>query len=656
MNSGLSQKPSILIVEDERIVAMDLQQTLGNMGYDAFATASSGDEAIARVSERCPDIVLMDIRIKGARDGIQIAGILKESFDLGVIYLTAHADEATLQRAKMTGPFGYLLKPVRSAELRSSIEVALFKHAMEKRLREREQWFSAALRSIADAVITVDVGGKVTFMNPAAEGLIGLACDEVTGKHVRDVLRLVDARSTRRGETPPEAALRTMKPVQLHDACLLNSTTGEERLIDDSTAPVMYEQATLGAVMVFRDVTEQKMLQRRVEFADRLSALGTMAAGTAHELNNPLAVVIGNTALLAADLKRYRTDLATEKAPERAEQRLDQMANALGDVQSAASRMRSIVSDLQAFSRPTQDGFGLVDLTQCVEWAIRSTAHEFQHRARLLTQFGDVPLVEAEEGRLGQVFINLLVNAVQAMPPGDGERNEVSVTTYTDGGGCAVVEIRDTGAGIPAEVRDRIFDPFFTTKGEGTGTGLGLSICYGIVNSVGGQIVVESQIGQGTTFRVKLPPASRGIAAGVPVVEKKNQTKVARVLVVEDEQMLLKLVRRILQSGDHDVQCAANGREALACIGRGEEFNVIVCDLMMPNMTGMELYQALFARDPDLARRMVFVTGGATTSEARDFLRSIPNLVVSKPFQKEALLEAVQLVLAMPPAELANAL
>lgn len=395
MTPGLSQKRSILIVEDERIVAKDLQQTLCDMGYDAFATSSSSDDAIARASERCPDIVLMDIRIKGSHDGIQTVGILKENFDVPVIYLTAHADEATIQRAKLTGPFGYLIKPVKSAELRSCIEVSLFKHQMEKRLRERERWFSTTLHSIVDAVITVDIGGKITFMNPAAEALIGLPSAEVTGKHVRDVLRLIDEHSVGLGETPPETALRMMKPTQLHDVRLLNLTTGVHTLIDDSTAPVIDKHLTLGAVMVFRDVTKQRNLQRQVEFADRISALGTMAAGTAHELNNPLAVVIGNAALMAADLERHRADLKAEVSRHRTEQRLEEIANALRDVQSAASRMRRIVSDLRAFSRPAEETPGLVDLAQSVEWAIRSTSHEFLNRARLLTQLGNAPLIKA---------------------------------------------------------------------------------------------------------------------------------------------------------------------------------------------------------------------------------------------------------------------
>src|SRR6185295_17635126 len=163
------QSHSVLIVEDERIVAKDLQHTLAAMGYDAFAIASSADEALSHASEKCPDLVLMDIRIKGAHDGIETADLLRQRFGVPVVYLTAHADDATIERAKRTTPYGYLMKPVKSAELRSAIEVTIHRHEMEKRLRERERWFATTLRSIDDAVITVDVEGMIAFANPAAE-------------------------------------------------------------------------------------------------------------------------------------------------------------------------------------------------------------------------------------------------------------------------------------------------------------------------------------------------------------------------------------------------------------------------------------------------------------------------------------------------------
>jgi two-component system, cell cycle sensor histidine kinase and response regulator CckA len=640
---------SILIVEDERIVAKDLQQTLSGMGYDAFAIASSAEEAMARASEKCPDVVLMDIRIKGDRDGIQTAAILRSRFNIPVVYLTAHADEATIERAKKTEPYGYLLKPIKSAELRSAIEVSLYRHEMEKRLRERERWFSTTLHSIADAVVTVNLAGKVTYLNPAAEILIGSKAEEVIGQSAADVLRLVDQRPPVIDATPLATALRTNQPVELEEASLLNLSTGARHLINDSTAPVVDEGQTLGAVMVFRDVTEKKKLQKQLELADRLTSLGTMAAGAAHELNNPLAIVVTNASFVAEELQQHRSDLEAKASIETAQLRLDKMSEALRDLQSAASRMGRIVSDLRTFSRPAEESPEVIDLAHCIEWAIRATSHEFHHRAQLRTEFGETPPVIADETRLEQVLVNLLVNAAHAIPPGSADRNEVCIATRTDERGRVVIEIRDTGEGIARDVLKRIFDPFFTTKTIGVGTGLGLSICHGIVNSLGGEIQVESELGKGTTFRVLLPPAApveKSGAATAPGVPETAKPLVGRILVIDDEDMLLRSIKWILEDENHDVICTESAREALTLIESGQRFDVILSDLMMPTMTGMEFYEILLTQSPDVARRVVFISGGAITAKVDAFLRSVPNLTIEKPFKIATLRDTVQQLLA----------
>jgi len=638
------KRASILIVEDERIVAKDLQQTLVALGYDAFAIASSAEEAIARASERCPDLVLMDIRIKGDRDGIKTAMLLNERFSVPVVYLTAHADDATLSRAKETHPHGYPLKPVRSAELRSAIEVSLFRHEMEKRLRERERWFSTTLRSIADGVIAVDLAGRITFVNPAAEALLGATGAAVMGRPAKDVLRLVDDRFVALSETPLEAVLRDRLPSELSEASLLNLTTGLHRLISDSAAPVTDDGHPLGAVMVFRDVSEQKAMRRQLELSDRLASLGTMAAGVAHEINNPLAVVAANADFIASELTLHREGLAGDADVER--RRVGEILDALGDLGSAARRIRRIVADLRVFARPpVEQVAGIADLVRCAEWAVRTTAREFRARARLVTTLGPVPPVNADEMRLGQVVINLLVNAAHAIEPGRASENEVRISTATDGQGRAVIEVYDSGCGIPPAILGRIFEPFFTTKVEGMGTGLGLSICHGIVKSVGGTIAVESEVGKGTTFRVVLPPAVQEEQAASTERAAPFVAGRARVLVVDDEEMILRVVKRLLRG--HDVIAVTSAKEGLAHIDRGEYFDVIFSDLMMPDVTGVEFYATLLGRSPELARRVVFITGGATTAAGEDFLRSVPNQRIEKPFEGRSLGEAVEAAVAL---------
>ena len=640
----MTSKPphAILIVEDERIVAKDIQQTLGDLGYDAFAIASSAEEAIAHASERCPDLVLMDIRIKGQRDGIETAQILKTRFGIPVVFLTAHADEATLERAKKTEPHGYLLKPVRPAELRSVVEVSLYRHDMERRLRERERWFSTTLNSIADAVIAVDLTGHVKFMNPTAESLTGAQASTAIGKPIHDVLKLVSGMGESH-ESPVLYALREQRAVELQEGTLVNLSSGAVTVINDSAAPVMDEAQTLGAVMVFRDITEQRKLQKQLELSDRLVSLGTMAAGVAHEVNNPLSVVVANSGFLSTELGELRawlSALGTQSEP--VNQRMSEMCHALADVQSAAQRIGQIVSDLSGFSRPRPHEDGHIDINRCIEWAIRSTAHELRHRAQVTTTFAAIAPVRGDESRLGQVVINLLVNAAQAIEPGSVDRNSVSIETRMEHG-RVMIEVRDSGCGMTDEVRNRVFDPFFTTKPAGVGTGLGLSISHGIVSSLKGEIQVNSEVGRGTTIRILLPAAaSQPVKLVVPTPDS-TTSHVGRILVVDDEQMVLTMIKRILR--EHDVCCVNSAREALTFIESGHVFDLIFSDLMMPNMTGMELYEHLLETKPDVARRMVFLSGGAVTDRGHAFLGSIPNRQVAKPFHVAQLREVVQQML-----------
>jgi PAS domain S-box-containing protein len=266
-----------------------------------------------------------------------------------------------------------------------------------------------------------------------------------------------------------------------------------------------------------RDITEQKIveerlahadereavLQRKLIFAERMASIGTLAGGVAHEINNPLACVTVNIAMILEEL---------EVAPH-ADADLRAMAV---DVRDAAERIRRIVRGLKTFSRVDEERSAVLDLRAVLDIATDMTSHELRDRARVVKDYGDTPLVEADEARLGQVFINLLVNAAQALFEGNSDPHEIRIVTTTDGAGRAVVEIHDTGVGIEAALMHRIFDPFFTTKTVGTGTGLGLSICHTIVTGLGGEISATSEPGRGTTFRVVLPAASSGRSTPAP--------------------------------------------------------------------------------------------------------------------------------------------
>ncbi len=401
---------------------------------------------------------------------------------------------------------------------------------------------------------------------------------------------------------------------------------------------------------VARDVTEQKRaeqrladanelqekLQRQLIFADRMASVGTLAAGVAHEINNPLAFVTTNLTLALEELRSH--DALSTSA------QLEELTEMVTDAQSGAERIRKIIRALKAFSREEEEQRAVIEVIPLLELSVNMTINEFRHRARLVKDFGTIPRVDADEARLGQVFINLLVNAAQSLSKGDSAAHEIRLVTSTDAQGRAVIEVSDTGAGIPADVVERIFDPFFTTKPVGVGTGLGLSICHTIITGMGGEIAVDSKVGRGTTFRVTLPAAIVQEEVAVSSDLPNKDLACAAVLVVDDEPAIGLVFRRVLR--DHEVTAVTTAQQAIELLESGKNFDIIFSDLMMPEMSGMEFYAELAQRLPHLAERVIFVSGGAFTPDAQAFLDQVKNERLDKPFRPATVRDVVQRMLA----------
>jgi CheY-like chemotaxis protein/anti-sigma regulatory factor (Ser/Thr protein kinase) len=299
------------------------------------------------------------------------------------------------------------------------------------------------------------------------------------------------------------------------------------------------------------------------------------------------------------------------------------------------TRIRRVVRDLLTFAQGNAEHHMLVDLRGVVESATQMAWHEICHRARFSKILAEVPLVEANEARLRQVFLSLLVNAAQAIPEGQADRHEVRVATRTDEHGDAVVEVTDTGVGISPDDLERVFDPFFTTKGFDR-TGLGLAIAHGTIKSLGGDIGVTSTEGRGTTFRVVLRPADRR-RNSEPASSREVSVSVRhRLLIVDDDLLVARALARAL-SEDSDVEISTDAPQVLARFARGENYDVILCDLMMPVVSGMDLYAEVVRRDPRMASRFVFMTGGAFTPRAQAFVQSIVNPCLQKPLDMSQL-------------------
>jgi signal transduction histidine kinase/ActR/RegA family two-component response regulator len=393
--------------------------------------------------------------------------------------------------------------------------------------------------------------------------------------------------------------------------------------------------AVTGLLLAAASAATQE-LRARLVAAERVAALGTLAAAVGHEINNPLSYLELGLGAAARSLGQAGAGQA------------EALAHVRG-AQEGAERIRRIVEDLRTFSRQGSEDRGPVELREVVTPALRMMRHLLHDRARLVEDYGATPRVLGSEARLGQVLLNLLVNAAQAIPQGAPERHTVRIRTGTAPDGRAQVEISDTGRGIPPDVLPRIFEPFFTTRSAEKGTGLGLSLCQQIVHAHGGELLVHSEPGQGAVFTVLLPAAPGEASQAVPASPQAEHASGAarrgRILIIDDEPRLAQSMRLLLEPS-HDVVTTTRGSEALEWVSTGQCFDVVVCDLQMPGTTGMDIYARLREQAPELARRLVFISGGAYTPAASQFIRTVSNRVLEKPIRPEVLLATIDAAMA----------
>ncbi|HWN71345.1 MAG TPA: PAS domain S-box protein [Haliangium sp.] len=391
-------------------------------------------------------------------------------------------------------------------------------------------------------------------------------------------------------------------------------------------------------VEMVMDITDRKRMEAQLMLADRLASLGTMAAGMAHEINNPLTWLMGNISYVLETMDELRADMTVD------DDTFDDLHKSLADSLSGADRIRTIVQDLKLFSRTKEQADASVDITRVLHSTLRMLHNELSHRAELALDVAPVPAVAGDEARLGQVLTNLLVNAIQALPDERHHDNRILVRVASEDDNV-LVEVSDNGAGIAPEVRARIFDPFFTTKRVGQGTGLGLSICHSIVTSLGGRIEVDSEPGVGTTFRVHLrsaEPAGSAVPQTAPQPAETPSHARKRILCIDDEPDMGDTFVRML-GRQHDVTFETDGTRAIDRLRAGERYDAIICDIMMPSMNAMELYRALREIAPELTERCGFVTGGTFTPAARAFVEALPrSRLLEKPFARDTVSAFVQ--------------
>lgn len=468
---------------------------------------------------------------------------------------------------------------------------------------------------------------EVQSANQAAVEFFGVGSDaELIGRDLRSFVTEAYLESVNRHTQLPRGARNETSEIRILDA------RGRQRVAEATWMRTPVEIRSDSPMMcVLRDVGDRRMLEAQLAHAERLRTLATLAAGVAHEVNNPLTYV-----LLALDEAQR---LATMGDRLDSDEGRRELGEHLAEAVEGASRVREIVRGLSRFSRSDTES-AAVDVNAALQRAVQLATAELRYRARILTSFGQIRHGLAPDGRLVQVLLNLIINAAQAIEEGDPEHNRVSVSTF-ECGDEVVIAVEDTGVGIPEPARAHIFEPFFTTKRAGEGTGLGLFVCHQYVQGWGGTIEVESDGRSWTRFTVTVPIV-QDTARSVPTeLPRTVAARGGRLLAVDDERVILQGISGALRDLVDEVELVDSATEALERIKSGESYDLILCDLQMPSMSGPDFYEALARIRPEMLPRLVFVTGGACTSKARTFLERQSPVVLTKPFTRAELRQFV---------------
>jgi len=588
----------ICIVEDENIVAFDIKRHLERAGYEVVGVFSTGEEALNSFGQLMPDLVLMDVRLGGKIDGIETARLIRERHDRPVVMLTAYADDSTVARAKESGPFGYLLKPFEERELKTTVEIALYRYDLERRLRESKEQYRLLFEEDLSGDFFADPSGTIRECNPAFADIFGYKNREEAQKANLNDLFPDDESRARFWEN-----LASKKKLSLMETGFL---TADKRRIT-ILANVIGTFNRNGELTLVKgyliDITEMKELEVQLRQSQKLEAIGRLAGGVAHDFNNILTVITGYSVMMG---EKIREGIAVESDIE--------------GITKAARKATALTRQLLAFSRKQILEPRVTDINELVtdmdRMLRRILVKDIVMHIRLDAQN---PKAFVDPGQIEQVLMNLVVNAKDAMPNGGkllvSTRNQEvprplpSSTGKISPGDYIVLQVTDTGIGIPESIIHKIFDPFFTTKAEDRGTGLGLSTVYGIVKQSGGFIQVTSEVNKGSDFSVFLPVTERDIS------EQKGERRAAprtrgteTLLLVENEEDVRQVIAGILARSGYSVLEADNPGEAiLIAEAHGPGIDLLISDTLMQHISGIQLSERLRELKPGL--KVILMSG-----------------------------------------------
>lgn len=638
-------KARILVVEDEPTSALHLEAHLELMEYQVLTTVSSGEEALLQVAQTLPDLVLMDIELAGELDGIQTAGMIQEQWNIPVIYLTANDDEDTLERAKITEPFGYLLKPFSERELYRTIEIALYKSRVEKQLRESREKYRSLVDNLQQRVFHKNRHLVYVACNHNFANDVGLTPEEVVGKDDYDLYPQALAKDFRQKD------LQVLESGEALTCEEIGLQQGREILVHTIKTPIKDEAGNVtGLLGILWDITQQKkaekerrQLEQQLRQAQKLESIGILAGGIAHDFNNILGTMMGYTELLM-----------TEIPPQKKEY------DYLEQVYQAGERATDLVQRMLTFSRAQeQQHLTPVDLSAIIEETVKMlramipTSIEIQYQLQ-----PECRPVMADSTQMHQVLVNLCINAFHAMRDRGGTLTvmleEINANALphpmldTASDTFVKLSVRDIGRGMTSDVQEHIFDPFFTTKEPGEGVGLGLSVVHGIISSLDGSIHVVSQPGQGSTFEVYLPGADEAVPLSSSPEPSDSQTLergLGRILLVEDEAALGRLYDIGLTRLGYQVTLCSDGQEALdAFRTHPDQFDLVFTDQTMPHVTGVQLSHKLLTIRPDIP---IILTTGHSDAISEDAAKALGiRAYLKKPVKVRILLQTIRNILA----------
>jgi signal transduction histidine kinase len=634
-------------IEDEDRCAVG--DAISELSKHEVVECADGATALTLAAEGDFDLVLLDVQLEQRSrkacdrlDGFEVCRRLRgdeRTQNVQVVFLTATKQETHDRlRGLELGAADFIVHPIDRLELLARIGSVLRSKALAdevrrhnfelaskvvERTRQLEELASElrlerdTLRETFDVfdepLLLLDAAGKVRIGNAAGRKLL----DETSA-----------------GPDLAEVARQAIDDEAVQDRTLTQD--GRQLAVRAYPAPGRR------ALLYVRDVTEERDSELRRLQSEKLASIGMLAAGVAHEINNPASFVLANVESLAGLLRSLDDKLRSDPSLGRKLGVKDLVFEAMTIVQESKegmARIHRIVRDLHSFSRVDDGAPAVSDVNAAIESALSMLRNELRYRTAVERQLNASQPVRGSAARLGQVFLNLIINAAHALPESNLKHNRLRVSSYDDGD-QVVVEVEDNGPGIPAHVMPHIFESFFTTKPAGLGTGLGLPISREIVRSLGGEVMAENATGQGALFRVRLP-ALEGVLPERPRRDAGRTGRRRRIVAIDDEALLLKAYRRMLID-HHDIEIRLGAREALRSFEEDRDFAVVLCDLQMPEMSGAEFYQVVKQRWPDIAQRFIFITGGAFSPEARRFLDEAVIACINKPFQLDELLELIE--------------